>query len=538
LSNHNGEVFICRNCLSYSTQSKTLMERHKERCNNNKSSIINFPNEKTLYFKNHIRKLKMPYVIYADFESFLMQLDSCSPSNEKSFTQKYQLHKASSYCVFIKSLYDNIKNPLRIFRRQEIEKHFCEYLTEISKEIYMQMKIEKKIIITEEQEKQFKKSKFCWMCDQKFEFDYGHKQDDRVRDHDHYTGLYRGPAHRKCNVNFHEKKVIPIFFHNLSGYDSHLFIKNLGFDVKELKLIAQNEEKYISFSKNILVEKYEYKDKKGELKEVKKYIELRFLDSLRFMPESINSLSNYLKPDQFHETINYLKKLNLETKIEYLRKGVFPYKYIDSMEKYNETKLPSQESFYNDLSKTHITDEEYNYAQKVWNEFECKTIDIFENFRNVCMKTYDFDPCWYYTTAGLSWDAMLKITKIKLEYINNVEMLLFFESGIRGGISQVSHSYAKANNKYYEKDIKEEKKAKGTKTYVVKKELKFQNYYDILMKKSTVNNKPNVLYKNQNVIRSKKHEIYSQTINKIALSYNDDKRFKLDNGISSLPYGH
>ncbi|RWS01054.1 uncharacterized protein B4U80_06845 [Leptotrombidium deliense] len=127
------------------------------------------------------------------------------------------------------------------------------------------------------------------------------------------------------------------------------------------------------------------------------------------------------------------------------------------MQKYNETRLPPKESFFNDLQNEDISEENYNYAKKVWNEFKCKTLgdysdlylkfdvllltDIFENFRDICINTYDLDPCWYFTTPGLAWDAMLKYTKIKLEYINSIEMLLFLESGIRGGISQVSHSY-------------------------------------------------------------------------------------------------
>ncbi|RWS00742.1 hypothetical protein B4U80_09232 [Leptotrombidium deliense] len=96
----------------------------------------------------------------------------------------------------------------------------------------------------------------------------------------------------------------------------------------------------------------------------------------------------------------------------------------------------------------------------------------------------------------------------------------------------------KISNNKNENDIIEEKKAKGTKKYIVKKELKFENYYNLLRNNPNKENKPNVLYKKQNVIRSVKHEIQTQTINKVALSYNDDKRFKLEDGISSLPYGH
>ncbi|RWS18721.1 uncharacterized protein B4U80_14566, partial [Leptotrombidium deliense] len=97
-----------------------------------------------------------------------------------------------------------------------------------------------KIKISKQQELKFRKSELCWMCNKPFEYKYGDKNDDRVRDHDHWTGEYRGPAH--------------------NSYDSHLFIKNLGFDVSEIKLIAQNEEKYTSFSKYVHVDTYKKND--------------------------------------------------------------------------------------------------------------------------------------------------------------------------------------------------------------------------------------------------------------------------------------
>ncbi|RWS22921.1 hypothetical protein B4U80_03200 [Leptotrombidium deliense] len=377
------------------------MDKHKERCYNNKSAMIKFPSNEYLYFKNFTRKLRIPYVIYADFESLLKPINSCTPCNNQSYTESFQKHDPTSYCIYIKSLYNNIRNPLRIYRGDNVEKHFCENITQITKEIYEKLKYVEKIKISRQQELKFRKSQLCWMCNKPFEYKYGDKNDDRVRDHDHWTGEYRGPAHNSC-------------------YDSHLFIKNLGFDVSEIKLIAQNEE-----NKN-------------------------------------------LKSEQFRETTKYYND------IDYLRKGVFPYKYIDTIDKYNDTNLPQEKEFYNDLTNEHIQKEEYEYAKKVWNYFKCKTLgdysdlylkfdvlllaDIFENFRDLCMETYELDPCWYFTTPGLAWEAMLKISDIKLKYIDNVEMLLFFEKGIRGGISQVSHSYAKANNKFFD-DYNEKEKS-------------------------------------------------------------------------------
>ena len=145
-------------------------------------------------------------------------------------------------------------------------------------------------------------------------------------------------------------------------------------------------------------------------------------------------------------------------------KGVSPYDYIDSYNKLYDEKLPNQEDFYSLLSSVECSDKNYEKAQIAWNTFKYKNFldyhniylisdvlllaDIWDNFRNVCYKIYGFDCCYYYTASSLSWDAMLKITKIELELLIDIEKYLFVESGIRGGISQISHRYAEANNKY------------------------------------------------------------------------------------------
>ena len=132
-----------------------------------------------------------------------------------------------------------------------------------------------------------------------------------------------------------------------------------------------------------------------------------------------------------------------------MRKGVFPYDYMDCFEKFKETQLPPIEN--SKLNDSNISEEEYQQAQKVWNTFEMKTLkdyhdlylktdvlhlaDIFENFRKVCQNNYNLDPAWYYTSPGLAWDSMLKITKVKLELLNDYDILLTIEKGIRGGIS-------------------------------------------------------------------------------------------------------
>ena len=146
------------------------------------------------------------------------------------------------------------------------------------------------------------------------------------------------------------------------------------------------------------------------------------------------------------------------------KKGVFPYEFMSDFGKLNVSKLPPKSKFYSRLNDSNITDEEYEHAQNVWKEFNCKTMmdyhdlylktdvlllaDVMENYRNVCIDNYGLDPLWYYTAPGLAWDAALKISKIELELITNPDMYLLVENGIRGGISTIMKRYAKANNPY------------------------------------------------------------------------------------------
>ena len=310
----------------------------------------------------------------------------------------------------------------------------------------------KKMIFTKEDYDIYEKSTSCWICNGAFTDD----SDVKVRDHCHYTGKFRGAAHQSCNVKFRRPKFTPVIFHNLAGYDTHLFIKNLGVSEGNIDCIPNNEEKYISFTKHVEVDKF-LKDEKEVI--VKR--ELRFIDSMKFMNSGLDKLVQNLSEDDFKNTERYFDKKQMEL---LKRKGVYPYEWLDSVERLNETQLPSKDAFFSKLSSQGISNEDYEHAQNVWNTFEMKSMrdyhnlynqsdvlllaDVFENFRKVCKENYDLDPCWYYTAPGLAWDACLKLTEIKLELLTDLDMLLMFEKGTRGGISTISTRHGQANNKY------------------------------------------------------------------------------------------
>ena len=467
INSHKGTRNICLNCFNGFNTTDAL-NKHKEYCYNNECVKIVMPPPGTyLKFKNFLHSEKAPFAIYADFESLIKPMDNCDPDPNKSYTKKYQKHEPVSFSYYIKSFNESVyESRLRGYIKEKPEDPdamdiFIKCLEEDVKAI---ANIEiKQMIFTEEDEKQFNKASNCWICGEYLE-------NDTVRDHCHFTGRYRGAAHNKCNLKYKKPNSISVFFHNLAGYDSHLFIKKLGSpDKKEnMDCIPNNEEKYISFSKTIRTG--HYINKKGEIKD--KTFKIVFKDSLKFMSSSLGALVNNLPRDAFKNLLKYYAEEQAEL---IKQKGFYPYEYMDSEEKFNDTKLPPRKAFYSKLSGRGITKTDYKHAWNVWNTFNMKTFkdyhelynetdvlllaDVFENFRDLCLKIYGLDPVYYFTAPGLAWDACLKMTNINLKLLNDVNMLLMFEKGIRGGISIISNRYGEANNKYM-KDFNKNKPSK------------------------------------------------------------------------------
>ena len=304
--------------------------------------------------------------------------------------------------------------------------------------------------MSEEDVKDFENAKKCYVCGNKFR-----KKNNiiKLRDHCHFSGKYRGAACKDCNFRMRKPKFMPVILHNLQNDDSHLFIKSLGLTEGKIKCIAKTEEKYISFSKELIMSEFE---KDGKIIKIKR--ELRFTDSFTFMASSLEKLVKNLDKEKLCCLKTFFDN---EKERELLtRKGVFPYDWFDSIEKLNMEKLPKKE----ELNEKNISDEDYQHACKVWETFQMKTMreyhdlylktdaillaDVFENFSKVCKEYYKLDPAWYYTSPGLAWNAMLKMTGIELELISDPNIYLMIEEGARGGISTIMKRYAKANNPY------------------------------------------------------------------------------------------
>ena len=205
--------------------------------------------------------------------------------------------------------------------------------------------------LNNEQKNKHKLATHCYLCGESFEkkqddineIDYDDDENEiileyddvendkykKVRDHDHLTGEYRGAAHNKCNLKYGWRHVkIPVIFHNLKGYDSHFIIKAFESD-KKIKCIPNSTEKYISFD----IDK------------------LRFIDSFSFMASSLEKLVDSLTSDKnnFKHFNEHFKNYTQEQRDILTKKGVFPYDFMTSYDKFNYDNFPSIEECYNQL---------------------------------------------------------------------------------------------------------------------------------------------------------------------------------------------
>ena len=266
-------------------------------------------------------------------------------------------------------------------------------------------------------------------------------------------------------------------FYNGSTYDYHFIIKELAKEFKgNFECLGENTEKYITFSVSI--------KKKIENKDLEITNKIKLIDSYRFMSSLLSKLVDILS-----EGIHNNKCVDCKSNLDYVRitkneklllkcfncdsyykkrfnkdlikkikntysfcnsdlnkfrlllgKGVYPYEYMDNLEKFNETSFPSKESFYSNLNMEDINDIDYRHGNNVFNKFKLNNLGDYHDLY-VQSDTLLALP-------GLAWKALLKKTNIELELLTDYDMLLMVEKGIRGGICHSIQRYAKANNKY------------------------------------------------------------------------------------------
>ena len=270
----------------------------------------------------------------------------------------------------------------------------------------------KNLVMTEE-EYLFQQSNNCWICKKIID-----NEDEKVRDHCRITGKFKGSAHWDCNINFQLTRIIPVIFHNLKGYYSHLIFSELHKFTLKVDVIPNGLEKYVAFFLGR---------------------DLVFIGIMQFMNSSLDKLVKNLLDKDFKYLVKEFGTENLKI---LKQKGAYLNKYMNSFKRFNEDKLCARKYLYSStkdkkisedgkISDGHISIEDYMVCERIWDKFKMKNMgdyhdhylkkdvlllaDVFEKFVDSCLKYHELDPCHYFSVPGLSWDAMLKMIDVKLE---------------------------------------------------------------------------------------------------------------------------
>ena len=423
LADHN-KNFVCRCCLNSYTCENALVN-HKEKCGDDNICTIRTSNESHLYWKKHFHKNPLYFRIIADIEAD-NEKDDSKIGNKT--TNIYKQKPILNGYYIISELEDVLKSgyyesPLGY---NNLDWFVKEIIKLENKMAFYFKNTEKDIIMSKENEEDFKNNNVCRFCEKEI-------LTDKVHDHCHLTSRYRGPSHNICNKNVKQKdsNFIPFVFHNFSNYDCHMFFKRLV-DLKKEKvnfeIIPKTNEEYISV----------------------RYGCIRFIDSYRFLSEILDTLVKNLDDIDF----KILKK-EFPDKWQFLNKKLaYPYEYFNSIDEYKKPVNDSKkEDFFSKLKNDYPDDVEIERTKEIIKLFNikdggeltklyCKSdvillAEVFEKFVNVSTEEYKINPFYCVSVPGYTYQCALKYTDIKLQTLQDEDLILLIEKNIRGGIGSV-----------------------------------------------------------------------------------------------------
>ena len=432
LGNHH-KNFICRRCLNSYTCENALIN-HKEKCGEDNICTIRTSNESNLYWKKHFHKNPLYFKIIADFEAD-NEIDGSNVGDKT--INIYKQDPVLNGFYIISELNDVLESgyyesPLGY---NNVDWFVKEVIKLENKMAFYFKETKKDIIMTKEDEEDFKSNNICRFCEKEI-------LSDKVRDHCHLTGKYRGPAHNTCNINVKQKdsNFVPFAFHNFSNYDCHMFFKrlvDLKKDKVKFKIIPKTNEEYIAV----------------------KYGCIRFIDSYRFLSESLDKLVKNLDEDDF----KILKK-EFHDKWQYLNtKLAYSYQYFNSIDEYKKpVDNLKKEDFFSILKNDYPDDDEIERTKQIIKLFDikngaeltklyCKSdvillADVFEKFVKKSAEEYKINPLYCVSLPSYTYQCALKYTNIKLQTLQDKDLSLLIENNIRGGISSVmGNRYVKSD---------------------------------------------------------------------------------------------
>ena len=436
------KCYVCQYCLCYFVK-KERYDLHVELCvkGGHQYEFLH-KDAAQLNFSNYSNIVPASFVMYCDLEAMITK--EVKVNRGKIQTKSVHVPVAVGAITVCRPKKEFGSLPMIYMGADCIDMLLQFIQSEVSRVSNILKNVYVPCVMRPEDKYMHKHAKHCFMCRKKFS-DFRHL--DKVKDHCPLSGKFRYTLCFTCNLTRAKRHPeIHLFFHGLSNYDSHFIIQKLyNFSSTEIKIIPKNTEKYLSFSVGCV----------------------HFKDSYQFLSESLAILVQNLMdkgPDHFVYVNKFIKD---DEQRELLKqKGIFPYNYMKDVRVLRKKHLPKKEEFFNDLTCQHITKDEYDFAQKVWDRFSCKTFqdymeiylladclllcNVFENFRSNCLQQYNIDPCYYFSAPHFTFDAFLRHSSLTLELLSDINQYLFIIKGIRGGMSMVSKRHAVTNNKYVE----------------------------------------------------------------------------------------
>jgi len=484
-TNHKEKVYVCNSCLHpfYSQQS---LEHHVPLCRQFSPQQMEYPNpldedDSTLKFRSKQKQHPIPFYLVADFESFLAPVQRAE-AEKSSGVNIIDEHVVSGFCVYRVTPHEQHQTPPFIYSGPEPMSKFYDHVMSEGRDIsrivrgYVDM-----LPLTSAQSDEYDRAVTCANCGVPFT-----KDNKKVHHHCHISGNYLFPACNRCNLQLKPVKsnpgketkkkkkgdrkrkrqstkewakemyeeedfFVPIIFHNLRNYDSHLIIKHfqrkfverrtddnkLSFD--DVIITPLNTEKYLQFQIG----------------------NLRFLDSFQFLSSSLDNLVQLLLKSGKQNFTHTSKHFGDDDDLVFA-KGVYPYAYMSSRDKFAETQLPPIGAFHDNLKDDPLKQEDYDRAQQVWSKYGMQNMrqyhdhylltdvlllsDVFEHFRQTIMLAHNLDCLHFITLPSLAWAMALKHTEVELDLLTDPEAYLMIEHSLRGGIATISQRYASANN--------------------------------------------------------------------------------------------
>ena len=456
--------YFCYHCLSGFSCTRTR-DNHVKDCSLLKPCAVKFPKESMFAFNRFDRTLEVPYFAVFDFESVLKPImrDDC-PNGKQCTDEVCNLdHPESTVqvaehvpCGYSLIILDSKGTVLErdVYRGVDADTKFLERAIELSKPYFKD--IEKRAAENKKPPKLTpadmvlkQMATECFLCKRSFGV-----WEERHAHHNHLVSdaPYLGFVHARCNFQAKLKMFIPFYGMNSSNYDNHFVLKAAANSplVKDVSAIAQTREKFMSI---------------GILTTDKHF--LKFNDLYKLLPSSLDRLVEARRrggPASFSVTRQIFPDLSDEHFDLLTKKLSYPYEYVSDFSRFNETELPAKEYFYSALKNKDVDDVEYERSKTIWEVFNLKTLgdmhdlyvltdsalaaDCLMGVREMIKSNFGFEVCNFISLPSLSFDIALLMSKTTFEHIRDIDMWLFFESMVRGGLSLAITKKVEANNPY------------------------------------------------------------------------------------------